>query len=61
LDTVDLIEANDEYHVEEVMGSVKKKEKVTDLVKWRGFPGERDWSWEPLESFYSVSAKEELR
>jgi hypothetical protein len=61
LDTADLIEADDEYHNEEVIGSVEKKEKVTYLVKWRGFPAKTDWSREPFSSFYSVGAKEELR
>jgi hypothetical protein len=61
LDTTDLIEANDKYQVEEVVGSIEKRRKVTDLVKRRGFPAKRHWSREPFESFYSVVAKEELR
>jgi hypothetical protein len=61
LDTADPIQADDEYHVEEVMGSVQKKGKLIYLVKWRGFPPKTDWSREPFESFYSVGAKEELR
>jgi hypothetical protein len=61
LDTADLIEANDKYHVQEVVGSVETTRKVTDLVKLRGYPAKRDWSREPFESFYSVVATEELR
>jgi hypothetical protein len=61
LDAADPIEADDEYHVEEVMGSVEKKGKVSYLVKWRGFPAKKDWTRENYENFYSVGAKEELR
>jgi hypothetical protein len=61
LDTADPIEADDEYHVEEVMGSVEKKGKVSYLVKWRGFPATKDWTRENYENCYSVGAKEELR
>jgi hypothetical protein len=38
LDAADPIEADDIYHVEEVIGSLEKKGKVTYLVKWGGFP-----------------------
>jgi hypothetical protein len=31
----DPIEADNEYHIEEVMGSVKTKGKLSYLVKWR--------------------------
>jgi hypothetical protein len=61
LDTADPIEANDEYHVEEVIGSLEKKVKVTYLVKWRGFAAKKDWTHENYESFYSVGAREVLR
>jgi hypothetical protein len=42
LDAADPIEADDKYHVEEVMGSLENKVKVTYLVKWRGFPAKKD-------------------
>jgi hypothetical protein len=37
LDAADSIEADDKYHVEEVMGTFEKKGKVSYPVKWRGF------------------------
>jgi hypothetical protein len=61
LDTADPIEADNEYQVEEVMGSVETKGKVTYLVKWRGFPAKKNWRQEPCSSFHSEGAKEELR
>jgi hypothetical protein len=61
LDAADLIEADDEYHVEEVMGSVEKKGQVSYLVKWRGFPAKKDWTPKDYDNFYSIGAKEELR
>jgi hypothetical protein len=51
LDAADPIEDDDEYHVEEVMGSVEKKDKVSYLVKWRGFPAKNDWTRENYENF----------
>jgi hypothetical protein len=61
LDAADPIEADEEYHVQQVMGILQKKGKVTYLVKWRRFPGEKASTHENYESFYSVGAKEELR
>jgi hypothetical protein len=60
LDAADPMEADDEYHVEEVMGSVKTKDKVSYLVKWRGFLARKDWTRENYENFYSLGAKVEL-
>jgi hypothetical protein len=42
LGATDLIEADNEYHVEEVMGSIEKKVKVSYLVTWRGYPAKKD-------------------
>jgi hypothetical protein len=61
LDAADRIEADDEYHIEELMGGVKKKGKVSYLVKWRGFPAKNDWTYENYENIYSVGAREKLR
>jgi hypothetical protein len=54
------IEADDEYQVIEIMGSVEKMGKISYLVKWRGFPAKIDGSLENYENLYSVGAKEEL-
>jgi hypothetical protein len=40
LDAADPIEADDEYHVEEVISSMESRGKVTYLVKWGGFPAQ---------------------
>jgi hypothetical protein len=61
LDNVDLIEADDEYHIKEVMGILEKRGKVTYLVKWGGFPAKKNGMHENYDSFYSVGAKEELQ
>jgi hypothetical protein len=37
LDTTALIEAVNKYHVEDVIGSLVNKGKVTYLVNWRDF------------------------
>jgi hypothetical protein len=42
LDAAASIEADAEYHVENVIGRLQKKSKVTYLVKWRGFPAKKD-------------------
>jgi hypothetical protein len=56
----DPIEADNEYHVTEVMSSVENKGMVLYLVQWRGFPTRKDWTGENYEHFYSVRANEEL-
>jgi hypothetical protein len=61
LDAADPIEADNEYDVEEVMGSLEQNSKVTYLVSWKWFLAKKDWTGEIYERFYSVRAKEELR
>jgi hypothetical protein len=61
LDAADPIEANDEYHVKEVIGSCEKKGKVIYLVKWRGCPAKKDRTRQNYESLYLVGAKEDLQ
>jgi hypothetical protein len=46
LDTADPIEADDGYHVEEVITSMESRGKVTYLVKWRGFRANKNWTRE---------------
>jgi hypothetical protein len=55
------MEAKYKYHIEEIMGSVKKKGKINYLENWRGLLAKKDWSWELFSSFYSVWANKELR
>jgi hypothetical protein len=61
LDAADPIEADDEYHVEEVIGSMESSDKVTYLVKWRGFPAKKNWTRDIYEIFYSLRAKKQLK
>jgi hypothetical protein len=56
----DDIEADDEYDVEEVKGSVKRRNRVLYHVKWLGWPRKKDWTFEPFENF-SVGGLEKLR
>jgi hypothetical protein len=51
LDAAYLRAANNEYHVNEVMGCLVKKGKVTYFVKWRWFLAKKDWTHENYESF----------
>ena len=56
----DDIEADDEYDVEEVKGSIKRRNRVLYHVKWLGWPRKKDWTFEPFENF-SVGGLEKLR
>jgi hypothetical protein len=56
----DDIEADDEYDVEEVKGSIKRRNRILYHVKWLGWPRKKDWTFEPLENF-SVGGLEKLR
>jgi hypothetical protein len=54
LDITDLVEADDEYYLERVLGSLDKTGKVTYFVQWRGFLAKKDWTRENYDSFYSL-------
>jgi hypothetical protein len=56
----DEIEGTPEYDVEEVMDSVRRRNRVLYLVKWLGWPDRRDWTYEPYDNF-SVGGQERLR
>ena len=45
------IEADEEYDVDEIKGSIKRPNSVLYHVKWLGFPKKRDWTFEPYENF----------
>ena len=53
------LEEEEEYDVEEIMGSITRRRKVLYLVKWLGFPRKKDWTYEPYENF-AVAAREKL-
>jgi SOS response regulatory protein OraA/RecX len=42
LDAADPMEADDKFHIEEVMDSLEKNCKFTYLVHWRGFSANKD-------------------
>lgn len=44
----------EEFVVEEIMNSRTKKRIVEYLVKWDGYPEEKDWTWEPYEHFSDI-------
>jgi hypothetical protein len=56
----DNIENSEEYDIDEVMASTKKRRRVLYLVKWLDQPDQRDWTHEPFENF-SVGGLEKLR
>jgi hypothetical protein len=56
----DDIEQSEEYDVDEVLGSTKKKRRVLYLVKWLDYPEEKDWTEEPYDNF-STEGREKLR
>ena len=45
------IEADEEYDVDEVKGSIKRRNSVLYHVKWLGFPKKKNWTFEPYENF----------
>ena len=45
------IEADEEYNVDEIKGSIKRLNSVLYYVKWLGFPKKADWTFEPYENF----------
>ena len=45
------IEAEEEYDVEEIKGSITRRNRVLYHVKWLGFPRKKDWTFEPFENF----------
>lgn len=53
------LEAEEECDVEEIMGNITRRKRVLYLVKWLGFPPERDWTYEPFENF-SEAARQKL-
>jgi hypothetical protein len=54
------IEADDEFVMEMVKGSVKRRNRILYQVKWEGYPSKKDWTFEPLENF-SVDGLELVR
>ena len=53
------IEADEEYDVDEIKGSIKRRNSVLYHVKWLGFPKKKDWTFEPYENF-SEAARTKL-
>src|SRR5258705_151126 len=45
------IEADEEYDVDTIMGSITRRKKVHYHVKWHGYPKKKDWIFEPFENF----------
>ena len=45
------IEADEEYNVDEIKGSMKRRNSGLYHVKWLGFPKKTYWTFEPYENF----------
>ena len=48
------IEADEEYDVDEIKGSIKRRNGVPCHVKWLGFVKKTDWTFKPYENFSKV-------
>ena len=53
------IEADEEYDVDEIKGSIKRRNSVLYHVKWLGILKKTDWTFEPYENF-SMGARTKL-
>ena len=42
-----IIDNEEEYKIEELMDSKFVRNKLKYLVKWRGYPNQANWTWEP--------------
>ena len=54
------IEADEEYDVDEIQGSIKRRNSVLYHNKWLGFPKKKDRTLEPYENF-SEEARTKLQ
>ena len=45
--------------MDEIKGSIKRRNSVLYHVKWLGFPKRKDWTFEPYENF-STEAQTKL-
>jgi len=54
------IEADEEYDVESVEGSVLRRNRVLYHVKWLGWPQKKYWTFEPYENF-SIGGQEKIK
>ena len=43
------IEADEEYDMDEIKGSIKRQISVLYHIKWLGIPKKKDWTFEPYE------------
>jgi len=44
------MDEHEEYEVEEIMDSRLSRGHLQYLVKWKGYPEHREWTWEPLHN-----------
>ena len=49
------IMADEEYDVDEIKASIKRRNSVLYHVKWLGFSKKTDWTFEPYENFSEVA------
>ena len=45
------IEADEEYDVDGIKGSITRRKKILYHVKWLGYPKKNDWTFDPYENF----------
>ena len=51
LQEVSDIEADEEYDVDKVKGSITRRNRVLYHIKWLGYPKKQDWTFEKYENF----------
>ena len=49
---------NEEYKIEELMDLKFVRNKLKYLVKWRGYPNQADWTWEPEDKILQDNRNE---
>jgi len=54
------IEADEEFDMESVEGSIIRRNRVLYHVKWLGWPRKKDWTYEPFENF-SIGGLEKIK
>lgn len=55
----DPVEGED-YEVEQIKDAMSESGTIKYLVKWKGWPEKRHWTWEPYEHFFTDEARQLL-
>jgi hypothetical protein len=53
-----IVDGEEEYEVEELMDSKLVRGGIKYLVKWKGYPNQVDWTWEPEDKILQDNRNE---